>query len=131
MGNRAVITTPDKRIGVYVHWNGGKDSIEAFLKYCELQGFRPPEKDNYGWARLCQVISNFFTEKQKDGLSIGIDLYDRLDTDNGDNGVYVIENWKIINRLYFNSIEQSNYELDEMLKSIDKHQPEAMQLYKK
>lgn len=36
MGNRAVITTTDQRIGIYLHWNGGKDSVEAFLKYCKL-----------------------------------------------------------------------------------------------
>lgn len=67
MGNRAVITTSkdvevDKSndIGIYLHWNGGRDSVEAFLTYCRISGFRPPEHDCYGWARLCQVIANFF-----------------------------------------------------------------------
>lgn len=127
MGNRAVITTRDKRIGVYVHWNGGRDSIEAFLKYCEQQKFRAPEYDNYGWARLCQIIANYFGEG---GLSIGIDTYNRLDTDNGDNGVYIIENWKIVDRLHFKGEEQKEYNLDEMLKSIDEAQPECMRLNK-
>ena len=35
MGNRAVITTPDKKIGVYLHWNGGRDSVEGFLQTCK------------------------------------------------------------------------------------------------
>ena len=59
MGNRAVITNkPNKgeiweeNIGIYLHWNGGRDSVEAFLKYCELRGFRATNRDNYGWARL-------------------------------------------------------------------------------
>lgn len=30
MGNRAVITTPDKKMGVYLHWNGGRDSVEPY-----------------------------------------------------------------------------------------------------
>ena len=67
MGNRAVITTStdinvseSNDIGVYLHWNGGRDSVEAFLLYCKLKGYRTPEYDNYGWARLCQVIGNFF-----------------------------------------------------------------------
>lgn len=127
MGNRAVITTKDKKIGVYLHWNGGRDSVEAFLKYCELQHFRTPELDNYGWARLCQVIANFFGE---DGLSIGIDNYNKLDTDNGDNGVYIIENWKIIDRLYFEGEEQKHYELKDMLKDINDAQPKDMRLKK-
>lgn len=59
MGNRAVITTEDKKLGIYLHWNGGRDSVEAFLRYCDLRGFRPPNSDEYGWARLCQVIANF------------------------------------------------------------------------
>ena len=130
MGNRAVITTRDKKIGVYLHWNGGRDSVEAFLKYCELQGFRCPEDDIYGWARLCQIISNFFTDEPKSGLSIGIGEYSRLDTDNYDNGTYIIENWKIVDRLFKNGPEQHCYNLKEMLKLIDTQQPEQMQLFK-
>jgi len=126
MGNRAVITTRQKKIGVYLHWNGGRDSVEAFLEYCKLKGYSSPENDNYGWARLCQVIGNFFGGT----LSVGIDKYENLDIDNGDNGVYVIENWKIIDRLHFEGSEQQNYDLKEMLLEINKHQPEHEQLYR-
>ena len=45
MGNRAVITTRKAGVnpansdatGVYLHWNGGRDSVEAFLAYCKLK----------------------------------------------------------------------------------------------
>jgi hypothetical protein len=120
MGNRAVITTPDKRLGVYLHWNGGRDSVEAFLAYCKLKGFRRPENDNYGWARLCQVIANFIGN---DGLSIGIDQFEHLDCDNGDNGVYIIKNWEIVGREYFDKKEQNVYDLLEMLLTINESQP--------
>ena len=36
MGNRAVIFEQGKTKGVYQHWNGGRDSVEAFLQYCRL-----------------------------------------------------------------------------------------------
>ena len=124
MGNRAVITTSKKDLGLYLHWNGGRDSIEAFLKYCELQGFRTPEESSYGFARLCQVIGNFFGGT----LSLGIDKYHNLDTDNGDNGVYIIKGWQIIGREYFEGSEQREHILELMLKAIDKKQPEHMQL---
>ena len=124
MGNRAVITTRSKDIGVYLHWNGGRDSVEAFLKYCKLKGYRPPELDCYGWARLCQVIGNFFGGE----LSIGIDKYDKLDKDNRDNGVYVIENWNIVDRLFISWPEQHEYDLIGMLKSINNAQPEKERL---
>lgn len=129
MGNRAVITTRENfennDVGVYVHWNGGRDSVEAFLKYCEMKGYRNPSYDNYGWARLCQVIGNFFGGE----TSVGIDVVNRLDCNNYDNGVYIIDGWKIVGREYFNGVEQDsysmNYSMDTMLRDIDKSMPET------
>ena len=129
MGNRAVITTKsgDKKtkLGIYLHWNGGRDSVRAFLRYAKMRQFRTPENDNYGWARLAQIIANYFG---KDGNSIGIDIVERLDCDNWDNGVYLIENWEIVGREYFNGVEQDNYPLDQMLFEIDASQPADQQL---
>ena len=119
MGNRAVVTTRNKDVGVYLHWNGGRDSVEAFLTYCSLRHFRPPEEDGYGWARLCQVVGNFFGG----GLSIGIDSLEKLDCDNKDNGVYIIENWKIVGREFFDDSEQNTHDRLEMLKAVNRQQP--------
>lgn len=128
MGNRAVITTKENfennGIGVYVHWNGGYDSVSAFLKYCELKGYRTPDTDNYGWARLCQVIGNFFGGS----TSVGIDTVDKLDCDNYDNGVYIIKGWEIVDRKFFEGNEQMNYTMDEMLAEIDSCMPENEQI---
>ncbi len=96
MGNRAVITTgPYKpsNVGIYVHWNGGRASIEGFLQAAQELGFRAPP-DPYGIARLAQIIANYFGD---DGLSVGVDLNKNLDTD-GDNGVYLLDGWKIAGR---------------------------------
>lgn len=128
MGNRAVIATEAKDVGVYLHWNGGRDSVEPFLTYCKLQGYRAPETDCYGWARLCQTIGNFFGG---DGLSIGVDKYENLDTNNWDNGTYIIKNWDIVDRLYFEGEEQDQYELYDMLMDINDSQPKHIQLDKK
>ena len=114
MGNRAVITTERKDLGVYLHWNGGKDSVQAFLKYCELKGYASPEYDTYGWARLCQVIGNFFGGTN----SVGISRYEESDRDNFDNGVYIIRNWQIVGREYFKGGEQLNYDLEDMLNQM-------------
>ena len=137
MGNRAVITNwvegetqeefsmnKNPRIGIYLHWNGGRDSVEAFLTYCKMKEYREPNYDNYGWARLCQVIANFFGGS----TSIGIDMVEQLDCDNYDNGVYLIEGWEIKDRYYFEGAEQQEYDLLEMLYDIDKAQPEKEQL---
>lgn len=125
MGNRAVITTRENwandGVGIYLHWNGGRDSVEAFLKYCELKGYRSPSEDCYGWARLCQVVGNFFGGT----TSIGINTLWKLDCDNYDNGVYIIDGWEIVDRHYFDGQEQDYYDMDEMLLAIDKAMPES------
>ena len=124
MGNRAVICTEDKTLGVYVHWNGGRDSVEAFLLYCKMKGYRCPENDNYGWARLCQVIGNFFG-----GIySVGIDRYDRLDTDNGDNGTYIIKDWRIVGKEFEPLDELDIEQVKNMLDAINGSMPKEEQL---
>ena len=45
MGNRAVITTPERKVGLYIHWNGGRDTIEPLLRYCELKGYEVVEQN--------------------------------------------------------------------------------------
>ena len=124
MGNRAVITTEDKHLGIYLHWNGGRDSVEGFLGYCKLKGYRSPETDNYGWARLAQVCSNFFG----DGLSVGIDVVSHLDCKNGDNGVYIIKDWQIVGRLFFEGEEQHEYDLVDFMVDVDSCMPADQQL---
>ena len=125
MGNRCVITTNenipnDKKIGIYLHWNGGKSSVKAFLTYCKLAGVRNPINDNYGWARMCQVIGNFFGGT----LSIGIDTLVNLDCDNGDNGMYLFDkDWNIVQHLYSDYEDPDDYDLLGFLYEIDDRMP--------
>lgn len=127
MGNRAVITDTNKQVGIYLHWNGGRDSVEAFLKYCELQGFRSPTTDCYGWARLTQVIANFFGG----GLSVGIGSLNQIGTNPGDNGLYIIKGWEIVGRDNAPTFEQKEHNLIESLREIDTAQPKEMQIPEK
>ena len=130
MGNRAVIATSDmpEAIGIYLHWNGGRDSVEAILKYCELKGYEPPALRDYslgyGFARLCQVIGNFFGGT----MSFGLDKLYNLDVDNGDNGLYIIKGWKIVDRKYAPEHEQDEYDQNEVLLYIDEHMPVEEQI---
>ena len=103
MGNRAVITTSnalredgsfDKNaIGIYLHWYGDLEDVQRFLDLAKDKGVRKPEEDNYGWAHLCQVIANDLGEYE---LTIGIDTLKNLDCNNGDNGVYIFKDWRIV-----------------------------------
>jgi len=94
VGNRCVITTDEnlgqKSIGLYMHWEGNPEAVEAFLWYCNLADYRPPEFDNSGWGGLAQVYGNYAASS-----AAGISTLDDLDLQ-GDNGVYIIKDWKIV-----------------------------------
>ena len=129
MGNRAIITTPEKEIGVYLHWNGDRSSVEAFVAYCALKGYRSPTCDAaYGFARLTQVIGNFFGG----GLSVGVvgkgDIEAMAAT--LDNGIYLLDGWEITGREvpFENYVDMKCNDLAERLLAIDKRQPEREQM---
>lgn len=125
MGNRAVLTDEKRTCRVYLHWNGGPDSISAFLTYCKRHGYRSPESDEYGWARLLQVIGNFFGG----GMSLGMSGWRGTISSNdpGDNGVYVIgRDWSVVE--HHGPVCHEGYDLAEMLHEIDERMPEREQL---
>jgi hypothetical protein len=108
MGNRAVITTAPYKtgnIGIYVHWNGGRASIEGFLQAAKELGYRSPGTDSsYGLARLVQAIGLYFGADKETSLGIGI--CKELDTA-GDNGTYLIgKDWEIVGRKFFGQGEE-------------------------
>jgi len=85
-------------VGIYVHWNGGLESVLAFLHVAKERGYRDPVNDTtYAMARLCGLICEFFDLKSS--ISVGIGQLKELDCDNGDNSVYVIgAGWTIKSR---------------------------------
>ena len=101
MGNRCVITTaPFKKdnVGVYLHWNGGIESVLAFCGAAKELGYRSPDTDPaYGLARLCALIALYFNITTDTSVSIG--RCDQLDMD-GDNGTFLIgPDWSVVGHL--------------------------------
>ena len=129
MGNRAIIQPINSTMGVYLHWNGGLDSVTAFLKYCEMKGYRPfggKYSDGYGIARFCQVVGNYFGGNCSIGL---VNNVTRDDAEALDNGIYIIDGWKIVKRIG-RETPSEGYNITEMLCDIDDAQPEAERLTK-
>ena len=130
MGNRAVITTKENfennGVGIYVHYCGDLESIEAFLTYCKIIGARQPEDDDYGWATLSRVIGNYFG----DTTGIGINVINQLDTINSDNGTYIIKDWQVVDRYYSKGLKSNitSEELIDKLLDIDNCQPKPLGL---
>lgn len=105
MGNRAVIAfnTTANAPCIYLHWNGGRASVEAFLRASrELNHTRffdghPGNYERQAWVldEMAQMIRLFL------GGSVYRETYGTSDTDNGDNGVYIIDKeLHIIGRLH-------------------------------
>ena len=105
----------NKLVGVYLHWNGGRASIEGFCEACRRLKFRGPASDSYGVARFVQVVANFFGNG---GLSVGVDTLEHSDTNNYDNGVYVVDdNWNIIGREFAHG-EQTDYDVNKFANDV-------------
>lgn len=126
MGNRAIIATKESYrtngAGIYLHWNGGRDSVEAFLTYARLKGCRGGD---YGIARLTQYIGNFF------GGTNSLGIVPAQCGAGDDNGVYIIDDkFNIIDREEIGEgfTEQQEYDLAEMVTAINEAQPHNEQI---
>jgi hypothetical protein len=112
MGNRAVIQMQGQDVGLYLHWNGGLDTVQPLLDVAKEYGLRG---DNYGIARLAQIAGNYLGGT----LGIGVSTIDRIHRDNFDNGTYVIDSqFNIVERLFTRGPEQQNHDYDEMKQDI-------------
>lgn len=88
MGNRAVITlttTPSSPC-IYLHWNGGRASVEGFLAAARSLG--KVASDAEAIDRLYDLGKGFFAPSN---LSCYRETYGQADTDNWDNGTYIID----------------------------------------
>ena len=87
MGNRAAIAIRKTKgsPAIYLHWNGGPESVLAFLHAAKALKVRSPESDpDYCLGRLAQIIGNFFGGT----TSMGIGRVGHVD--DSDNGTYFI-----------------------------------------
>src|SRR5689334_16131639 len=89
MGNRAVMDFGNGT-GIYLHWNGGRESIQGFLRAAKDLGVRGAGDLTYSQARITQIIANFFGGT----TSIGTGPLSSLDCES-DNGVFKIKGFEI------------------------------------
>ena len=123
MGNRCLIAFKEKESKkkkeevpcIYLHWNGGRDSVEAFLDASKRLGVRTNDQF-YGMARMTQIISNYLGGT----LSIGVSNVGDWDLGFLDNGVYWVDGLEIYDRTdtYDGFQEQLSYDHEEMVQDI-------------
>ena len=133
MGNRAIIVGKGSQTGIYLHWNGGMDSVKPFLYYASLhssQGLGAEAYDS-GLMTLITVINNFFGLKSSADIQV-VDPDNLEEFSPGDNGVYVVdENWEVVERINGPKVEQSGHDFDTFVQAVDEAQPHNAQLGKK
>lgn len=126
MSNSGIIIFKDYPVGLYLHWNGGRDSVEAFLEYARLR--QTPASSAKALIALTTIIDNYFGGKPAISMElINASFYDNYYTD---NGVYVVNvlDMSIVKRINAPNFEQHVHDRQEMLLEIDKHQPKDVQL---
>lgn len=109
MGNRAVITFSQAKSApcIYVHWNGGRASVLAFLSAARKLGLRHVTRKNQAefFKTLHSIIRVYL------GHSAYLETYGSADTDNYDNGVYIIDSeLNISGRRFTRGSEEINAE---------------------
>ena len=113
MGNRAVITfsTANNAPAIYLHWNGGRASVEGFLSAARQLGLRHArshQEQTETLDNLAEMLARFYFR-----CNVGMTVY-RLhfagsDRDNGDNGTYLLgQDLSIAARLHHTRGEEIN-----------------------
>ena len=114
MGNRAVIAfqtgcTPQSKC-IYLHWNGGRASVEGFLQAAKQLNIQPrqgPADTERAITQLATLIAQFFFGCRV-GTTVYIEELRYADCDNGDNGLYLIDNqFNIVERRFSSSYEKT------------------------
>lgn len=109
MGNRAVIAfklVPTKKTPVvYLHWNGGKASVEGFLAAAKELGIKD-----------IKTFGDMILECL--GSSVYHETWETADRDNHDNGTYIVDpdTLEIAQRLFMNGPEEVNPEKTEQIR---------------
>ena len=111
MGNRAVISffTNTTSPSLYLHWNGGRASVEGFLAACLDAGYQATGDQKQDMDQIERCLRPFFA-RNGECMSIYRQPVGRADTDNGDNGWYILDQstLAITGRLHKREAEEIN-----------------------
>lgn len=115
MGNRAVITfsTANNAPSIYLHWNGGRASVEGFLTAARQLGLRhapTPQAQTEALDNIAEMLARYFFRCNA-GMNVYRLHFAATDRDNGDNGTYVLDqDLQIFARLHHKRGEEINRE---------------------
>lgn len=110
MGNRAVITFMNHATSpcIYLHWNGGRASVEGFLGAAKDLGMMPSNFNHESefLDKFAELIATRFFNCTV-GMTVYRERFGSADTDNYDNGVFLIDSkLNIIGRMFKRSKDE-------------------------
>lgn len=114
MGNRAVIAQSMHPSApcIYLHWNGGRASVEGFLAGATDLGLAKQPMDKLtssDWDNLAEMMASVLDTHV--GMTVYREHMGRADQDNWDNGTYLINGaLEIVARQYLRHGEEVNPE---------------------
>ena len=119
MGNRAVITFDQTYNApcIYLHWNGGRASVEGFLAAARALGLNycAPGNEAETMDRLAELLATWFFNCNV-GHNVYRYEYGAADRDNYDNGVYLLNrDMTIGGRLFARNAEEIDLEKTEAI----------------
>lgn len=93
MGNRAVVQFKGEaeKVGVYLHWNGGPESVMAFVQEMVDRNW---VRTDYAPARMCGIVSEYFDADGKDDRGTSLGVYPIEETSgmaDYDNGLFQVQ----------------------------------------
>ncbi len=113
MGNRAVITfdTTDNAPAIYLHWNGGRASVQGFIDAARALGLRhapTAAAQTEALDQLAELLARHYFRCNV-GMTVYRLHYAGADRDNGDNGTYLLgHDLTIIERFYKSGPDEIN-----------------------
>ena len=113
MGNRAVITfsTAGNAPAIYLHWNGGRASVQGFIDAARALGLRhapTAAAQTQALDQLAELLARHYFRCNV-GMTVYRLHYAGADRDNGDNGTYLLgHDLTIIDRFYKPRSEEIN-----------------------
>lgn len=109
MGNRATVSfagTNPAAPCAYLHWSGSRCSVEAFL---DIVRAAAPESVNPVHITPIAARDAFARAALAFGTSVCVGTYEECDTDNGDNGTYIVDSsLEIVGRQFAEGIDDDD-----------------------
>lgn len=128
MSHSALLIAKDATIGLRLNGNGDRNSVKAFLRYAEYAQLPSINADDKWISPFITMLQNFFRDNNDAIRLETVDPQHLGDKTDYDNGIYVLEDYEIVDRINSPADTSPEHRIHDRLLSIDSTQPLVNQL---